>query len=92
MTCPDCGEEFPSDSILHRHRVVEHPESVEAEATERAAQKAVQDEDDRFTPDGFLKANHRRKNAPLLRHPFPDFPTGIVSPLPPWDVEAGDTP
>jgi hypothetical protein len=85
MTCPDCGEVFPSDSILHRHRLVEHAESVEGEATERAERKVVQEQDDRVTSDGFLKANHRRSERPSI---FPEMPRA-ESPLAPWDQERG---
>lgn len=81
--CPDCTEEFPSDAILHRHRVFEHPDAVEREAAERAQAREQDAEDDRFTPDGFLKATNRRRGRPSL---FPAFPAPEAE-APPWERE-----
>ena len=81
MNCPDCDESFPSESILHRHRVFEHAEKLEQETAERA--RALEPEDGRFTDDGFLKASNRRPERPPI---FPAFGT-LSDEMPPWERE-----
>jgi hypothetical protein len=80
MACPDCGQEHPSEAILLRHREFEHSESLEAEGSARAAQEAVQEDEGRFTPDGFYGA---RAHAPLPRRPTRPRCSAVCSPRSP---------
>ena len=89
--CPECRESFPGDSILLRHRTVEHPEELEAEGSAHALQEAAVQEEGRYTSDGFLKRMGAKPDAPptdnqgLLDSLFPDADPGAA--LPPWERE-----
>ncbi len=91
MRCPECDVELP-EAILSRHRRAEHPaeyEAAEAAEAERAAaakNAPVEEPDNRFTKDGFLKSNRARNNMPSL---FPPVLTATPeAPMAPWDREA----
>ena len=98
MICPECGQDFPGEPILLRHREFEHPEefaaagSADAEAA-RALQEAAAEEG-RYTSDGFLKRVGAKREAPptdnagLLDGLFPSADPGAA--LPPWDRELQD--
>jgi hypothetical protein len=94
MNCPDCGEPFPGDAILLRHREFEHPEelaaALEAEGSARAAQEAAQEDEGRLTKDGFLRRTGAKQAPPtdpstLLGNLFPESDPGAA--LPSWKRE-----
>lgn len=83
MSCPECGERFPSEAILHRHRVFEHPHAVERERAAKEAAAAQERRDEEQTDDGFLRRASRRPERPSI---FPSFRT-TGQELPPWERE-----
>jgi hypothetical protein len=88
-TCPECNEPYPSEAILLRHRQNDHPQEYAAaleaaEGSARAAQEAVQEEEGRFTSDGFLRrTGARREQVDYLGRLFPKPEQS----LPPWERE-----
>jgi hypothetical protein len=92
VICPECGTEYPG-AILDRHRRKEHPVEHAQEAA-RAAETPPPAEpirDPAYTDDGFLRAAHKRTQAPA-RRPADSlsslFRAVPGSDLPPWEREA----